>query len=385
MSKKLTTEEFISKAKLVHGEQYDYSKVEYVNNSTKVCIICPKHGEFWQTPKDHFKHGCCKCGHEQINKAKVLTTDEFIRRAKLKNGDKYIYDKTVYKSFKDNVIITCPEHGDFIINPHCHISNGSGCPVCAKIAKGPSRLSTSEFIIKAKQVHGDFYNYDKVNYVLSSQKVIITCPIHGDFEMTPNKHLLGENCPKCSASKGERFINRCLSSLNLDFEIQYVLKFDNDLRKHFRIDFAVVTDKIYLIEYNGIQHYQASDYFGGEDKFKEQQQRDNLLRNFVLQNSDKYELLEIDYRYNRYTIITKILKFLKVPINSDINSKLGELLEDWDVDQQPSLVLTSKEGSETNTWNCNTEYNSDTSAQHLKTDDDIVRAEAKVEVSEASI
>lgn len=384
MSKKLTKEEFISRANEIHNNQYDYSKVDYINTNTKVCIICSKHGEFWQTPKNHLKGcGCCKCGHERTNNSKILTTEEFIRRARIKHGDKYNYDKTVYKSFKDDIIVTCPQHGDFLVNPHCHLSNGTMCPVCAKLAKGPNRLSTSEFIIKAKQVHGNFYNYDKVNYVLSSEKVTITCPIHGDFEMTPNKHLMGENCPKCVASKGERFVNKCLSILNVNFESEYILKFENILRNHFRIDFAVyVNKKIYLIEYNGIQHYQASDYFGGEEKFKEQLQRDNILRDFVLKNSDKYELLEIDYRYNKYTIITKILKFLKVPINSDINSKLGELLESCDANQQPSLELTIKEGSETNTWNCNTEYNSDTSTQHLETDDDIVRAEVNKETSE---
>ena len=50
---KLTTEEFIAKAKAVHGDKYDYSQVEYVNNHTKVSIICPIHGVFRQRPLDH--------------------------------------------------------------------------------------------------------------------------------------------------------------------------------------------------------------------------------------------------------------------------------------------------------------------------------------------
>lgn len=63
MCKKLTTEQFIEKARLVHGDKYDYSKVNYVNSTTKVCIICPKHGDFWQTPSGHInaKQGCQKC------------------------------------------------------------------------------------------------------------------------------------------------------------------------------------------------------------------------------------------------------------------------------------------------------------------------------------
>lgn len=372
--KKKTTEEFIQEAKKIHGDTYDYSKVVYNKSTEKVCIICPKHGEFWQTPKGHLKGlGCCKCGHERTNASKVLSLKEFIERAKEKHGDKYNYDKTVYKSFKEDVIVTCPIHGDFNVNPHRHISAGVGCPDCAKIAMGPKRLTTEEFIEKARKIHGDFYDYSKVNYVLAQTPVTIICPKHGEFQMTPNKHLNGENCPRCSASKGERFIDRCLSTLNINFIPQYTLKFDNDLREHFRIDFCINSDKIYLIEYNGIQHYFPSEYFGGEEKFKEQQLRDQLLRDFVNKNSNDYELLEIDYRYNKFTIITKILNFLKVPIDSNINSKLGELLEDWNVNQQPSAELTSCEGSETNTWNCNTEYNSDTSAQHPEMDDDIVR------------
>lgn len=51
MPKKLTTEEWVAKARAVHGDRYDYSKVEYINGKTKVCIICPEHGEFWQTPQ----------------------------------------------------------------------------------------------------------------------------------------------------------------------------------------------------------------------------------------------------------------------------------------------------------------------------------------------
>ena len=61
--RRLTKEEFIEKARQVHGDKYDYSKVEYKNNKTKICIVCPIHGEFWQRPNDHLNgRGCDKCG-----------------------------------------------------------------------------------------------------------------------------------------------------------------------------------------------------------------------------------------------------------------------------------------------------------------------------------
>ena len=67
MSAKLTTEEFIEKAKQVHGDKYDYSKVEYINNRTKVCIICPEHGEFWQLPSNHLQGtGCPNCRNYKL-------------------------------------------------------------------------------------------------------------------------------------------------------------------------------------------------------------------------------------------------------------------------------------------------------------------------------
>ena len=180
--KRRTIEEFIKEANLIHNNKYDYSKVVYVNQTEKVKIICPIHGEFEQTPKNHLKgRGCCKCGHERTNASKVLSTEEFIRRAKIKYGNKYSYDKTVYSRFNADIIVTCPIHGDFHVNPHYHISNGSGCPECAKINMGPTRMTTEEFITKARLLHRDAYDYSKVEYVISSQKVEIICPKHGSF------------------------------------------------------------------------------------------------------------------------------------------------------------------------------------------------------------
>ena len=88
--RKLTTEQFIEKAKKIHGDKYDYSKVEYINNRTKVCIICPIHGEFWQIANSHLQgEGCKECGMELKAKNKTLTTDKFIEKAKKIHGDKY--------------------------------------------------------------------------------------------------------------------------------------------------------------------------------------------------------------------------------------------------------------------------------------------------------
>lgn len=375
--KRRTLNDFINEANKIHNNKYDYSEVCYVNQTTKVKIICPIHGEFWQIPKNHLKgRGCCKCGHERTNASKVLSNDEFIRRANIKHKNKYTYEKTKYSRFDSDIVVTCPIHGDFHVNSHYHISNGIGCPECAKINMGPPRLTTKEFVKKAKQLHGDLYDYSKVNYVLSSKKVEIICPKHGSFWMTPNKHLIGECCPRCAETKGERLVSKILTLANYDFKSQYNINVISEIRNKLRIDFAVIHENnIYLIEYHGQQHYYPVEYFGGMQKFIEQQNRDNLLRTFVLENPN-YQLLEIDYRWNYKTIKSKLLKFLKnVPTNSNVCSKLGELLENPEEDnQQPNQGLTTLEGSETNGWNCNAEYNIDTSTQYPEMDNDIVRA-----------
>ena len=92
--KKLTKEEFIEKAKKIHGDKYDYSKVDYINNRTKVCIICPEHGEFYTRPEVHLaknKHGCPMCFYKEQSIRQTKTTEEFIKEAKEIHGDKYDY------------------------------------------------------------------------------------------------------------------------------------------------------------------------------------------------------------------------------------------------------------------------------------------------------
>lgn len=129
--RKLTTADFIRKAIAIHGNKYDYSKVEYVNPQSKVCITCPKHGEFEQTPINHlFGKGCPKCSKEKMNSRKTLTKEWFVGKAIEVHGDKYDYSKVEYKNNRTKVSIICPEHGEFCQVPSSHLS-GHGCPKCA--------------------------------------------------------------------------------------------------------------------------------------------------------------------------------------------------------------------------------------------------------------
>lgn len=130
--RKLTTVEFTERATKVHAKKYDYSKVRYINAKTKICIICPIHGEFWQYPHDHLKgQGCSKCGCVNRSVKFRYNTSDFIFHAKETHGDKYDYSKVKYVNSRTKVCIICPIHGEFWQSPTHHIM-GYKCPKCAK-------------------------------------------------------------------------------------------------------------------------------------------------------------------------------------------------------------------------------------------------------------
>lgn len=202
---------FIEKSIKKHGNRYDYSKVEYVNSTTKVCIICPEHGEFWQTPQAHVRgHNCPKCSNKKRGDTFRSNVEDFISKASIIHKNKYEYEKDKYVNSETKIPIICPKHGVFWMTPMNHLL-GQGCPKCS--GRG---LNTEEIISKFIEKHGSKYDYSKVSYTKMHDKVCIVCPIHGEFWQTPSKHLLGQGCPKCSAEKRgklstmttEDFINR---------------------------------------------------------------------------------------------------------------------------------------------------------------------------------
>lgn len=281
---KSNTKEFIGKAKLKHGEKYNYSKVNYINNTTKVIIICPEHGDFTQSPMKHLQgQGCRSCAGN-----KKLTTDTFIAKANNRHDDKYSYDNTSYVNYGTKVVITCPEHGDFKQTPRDHLS-GYGCPFCGNNIKS----TTSEFIEKAHEVHGEIYSYDKIEYVDSKTKVTITCPYHGDFDQAPSNHLNGQGCPICKIPKGELEIMKSLQKRNVQFESQYTFD-DCVYKKKLPFDFAVfIGDQICLIEYNGEQHYRSVEYGSKSTSLDLRQKLDSIKETYAEKNG--YQLLIIPY------------------------------------------------------------------------------------------
>ena len=303
MPKKVTTQEFIEKSKQIHGNKYDYSKVEYVNNKTKVCIICPEHGEFWQIPSNHLRNrGCPKCA------GKNKTTKEFVKEAKKIHGDKYDYSKVEYHKNFEKVCIICPIHGEFWQTPSNHLY-GYGCSKCGMHRTNESRkLNTKTFIQKAQEIHGNRYDYSKVDYKDSKTKVCIICPEHGEFWQQPDNHLQGQGCPYCKQSHLENSIYTLLQRNNIIFNTQQ--KFDwlkNTTSFPLYLDFYLPEYNI-AIECQGEQHFNSIEYFGGDKGFQETLERDKLKLSLCLDNNIKIlyyadKTVSIPEYWNLYKII----------------------------------------------------------------------------------
>lgn len=290
MGKVITTEEFIKRAKEKHGNKYDYSKTEFISNKTPTTIICLEHGEFQMEPRNHLrsKSGCPKC------KPNVrLTNKDFINKARKIHGDKYDYSKVDYKNKNSKLNIICPIHGEFEQVARNHIMDDCGCPKCGddNVSKARS-LTLVEFVKKGEEVHDNKYDYSKVVYKKNTIKVTVICPIHGEFKQRPIVHLRGCGCPKCKESKGERTIREFLIENDINFEPQY--KF-NDCRNILPLPFDFyLPDLNMCVEYNGAQHYKPVKYWGGEKTLKEIKKRDNIKKQYCIDNNIKLMII----RYN---------------------------------------------------------------------------------------
>lgn len=265
----MNTDVFIEKANLMHNNKYDYTKSKFINYKTKVCIICPEHGEFWQRPDKHLfqERGCPYCGG-----TKRRTTEEFIAESKKIWGDKYDYSKANYVNDKTNICLIEKETGrEFWQNPKSHL-NG-----CCDIAVSPRKVLTiDEFITKAKELHGDKYDYSKIEYVNSSTKVCIICPKHGEFWQTPHSHLSGEGCPLCKTSKLEKEIIDMLDEEGIVYE--YQKKFDwLKYKKRMSIDFFI-PGKNLVIECQGRQHFREEKFFSKNEGYNGLVKRDKLKK-----------------------------------------------------------------------------------------------------------
>ncbi len=325
--KLLTQEEFINKC-LQIAPQYDYSKVHYINSKTKVCIICPIHGEFWQTPNSFLsrKRMCPQCG--KINRKLKLsfTLEEFINKARKIHGDKYIYSKVEYINNYTKVCIICPEHGEFWQTPREHLRN-QGCPKChLNYLHNENILTTEEFIERAIEIHGNRYVYSKVNYIDSKTKVCIICPNHGEFSQTPNSHLQGQGCPFCNQSKLERTVEKILKENDIKYLPQYKEKWLKN-KNELRLDFYLPEYNV-AIECQGKQHFEPVEYLGGEKEFEQRRICDVIKYDLCKEHGIKILYFSLTKKYNDF-LSEKLIKTEQDLINEIFFKK--KLLKNLDI------------------------------------------------------
>jgi hypothetical protein len=253
---------FVNVATTIHNGFYDYSGVIYKNDKTKVEIICPIHGSFWQIPNAH-KRGqrCPKCAYEKSK----MSLDAFIRKAQSIHGKKYDYSKVIMTGTTNNVEIVCPKHGSFFptVGNHINKTQPTTCPRCAfaSTIKHCINRGYNTFVKRSQECHGDRYDYSKVDYKGAHIHIEIVCDRHGSFWQTPANHYSGHDCAQCAhedrpISIGENMIFDWLTKNSLEFQREKM--FDDLINPktgyHLRYDFFVPFNNI-LIEFDGEHHF----------------------------------------------------------------------------------------------------------------------------------
>jgi very-short-patch-repair endonuclease len=290
---------FIQKSNIRHSNKYDYSNVNYINSITKTEIICPKHGSFWVRPDAHVrKVGCPNC-----NGGIKYTHEEFLEKCYLLYGNSFDYSKINYINSLTNIEVICPIHGSFFIKPSSFLDNHN-CQDC----NNPNKRKTIEkFIIESNFIHNNKYDYSKSIYINNRIKLIIICPTHGEFIQTPKDHLNNHGCPSCNDSKGEKMLSNFFTKNKIYYKKQFTF---NDCLglggRKLPFDFYLIEYNI-LVEFDGRQHFEIVEAFGGLNNFLKLKENDEIKNNYCLMN--KIKLIRI--RYNNIELdMNKLVEVL---------------------------------------------------------------------------
>jgi len=261
------TELFIKKAIRIHGNKYDYSKVEYINSRTKVIIICKEHNrikEFIQTPDNHLSgHGCKYCKKIKLSNTFKKSNKQFIDECVNKYGNLYDFSKINYINNKQKIIIICQIHGEFKKSP-CKFLLGEGCQACSidRISK-KFRKDFNLFISQANNIHNFKYDYSNVDYFNGRTKINIMCYKHGMFSQTPDNHLKYNGCAKCVNNQFSKAQIKWLEFLEIYYNINIIHMGNSN--QEYKIKNTKWKADGYCKETNTIFEYHG-DYFHGNPK-----------------------------------------------------------------------------------------------------------------------
>lgn len=277
----------------------------YKSKNTKYHCICKIHNcDVFTTPEKYLtrNQGCGLCAIERSKNAIRYTHDSFVKTLSLVNPNLDVLSE--YSNVKNRIRVRCkickyewtPIAESLIAKIHC------GCPNCA----GNAIKDPSVFEEELKISHPELKLLSP--YVRANRKIHALCTdCNKDFWITPNKLQQGQHCPHCKISYGERLVRDILDKLNVEYEMQK--KFDNlkgSGNRNLAYDFYLPGHNL-LIEFQGEQHERPVEYFGGEEKFKIQQEHDRRKRDYAKLNNIR--LLEIWY-YNIDLVEDILLKEL---------------------------------------------------------------------------
>lgn len=283
-NRKDNKDSFVEKANKKHNNKYNYDLVEYVDSKTKVRIICPDHGEFIMAPDKHLMgQKCVRC-----LRPGPRTLEEFVEVSNKTHNNKYDYSKAIYTKQLAKVEIICPIHGVFSQRPSDHM-RGQGCPTCGNAIP----FTLERFVLSASAIHSNKYDYSKVKFDRLNDKIIIVCPIHGEFEQRGEKHIRGQGCRYCSEirkeSKGATKIKNYLQNKNIQFCREFIFDDCKNI-KPLPFDFIIyINNRPAIVEFNGEQHFKESWY----NELSEIQRKDKIKRDYC--KAKNIPLLDISY------------------------------------------------------------------------------------------
>lgn len=201
-----------------HGNDYDYSKYRYISSKDKGIIICKEHGIFYLSHSSHKQGvGCDKCGRLKTSKASKMTQTEVIKKIKTIHGDKYDYSQVKYVKSTEKVIIIDKEFNTkHLIAPNKIFSKKTKCTI-------QNAIDPNDYFVKrAKSIHGEErFDYANTKYINGSNEIEIACKLHGTFNTKPNLHLkINGGCSKC-ANNHIKSKNELIKGLHIIHKYKY--------------------------------------------------------------------------------------------------------------------------------------------------------------------
>lgn len=310
MTKNNRKAQFITRAREIHGDTYDLSCVDYINNKLKISLECSIHGKFLIRPNDLIdkQRGCPECGKLRGVEKHTSSKEQFIEKAIVIHGSKYDYSKVNYINALTKIEIIDKDGDSFFQTPANHLSGH--CSVKERNNKFRTEYvwDTNRFIFEARKLHKNKYDYSKVNYIRAHDKITIICREHGEFDQQPYLHLAMQGCPKCSNSVSSDHLQIINFIEELGIE---VIVNDRKILSGFELDIWIPTHNL-AIEYCGLYWHSKRNEL---DHVTKHNKCDELGIRLLTIFSD-------EFKFKKEILFSKIKQILVPSIlnNADIHS-----------------------------------------------------------------